>query len=611
MKVFKFKQTDYYKILKLVSKSDRIKLLVVSLIQIFLAFFDLVGVAFFGLIGSVSVAAVSSTKVAGRTESLINFIGLQNFNSQTQVAILAVLAAVLMVIKTFASLYLSKKTIFFLSRRSAVISANLTSDLFRKSFTEIKRQGSQNLIYSLTSGVSQITGTLTVSVALIADFSLLIILLAGLLFVNPIMTLILLFSLSLVATILYLSIRNKNKKLATLGARYSIASSNKIFEAVGNYRELLLRGKRQVFADGIGKARMSQAEAGATGSYLMNINKYILEVSVLLITLLISGVQFLLSDALRSVATLTLFFAAISRIAPAVFRIQQNLLSIKSGLGGAKPTLDLINSLHLSVEKLNNAKEIDILPINHSSFSGSVKTIDLSFKYPGSNNYAVRGVNTELALGKYVAVVGPSGAGKSTFIDLLLGLHHPTSGSVQISGLDAINAIEKYPGAIGYVPQEIQLVSGSIVENVLLGFKDSTENRILVVEALKKAELNEYLTSTGLILDSNIGDEGGKLSGGQKQRIGIARALITNPKILVMDEATSALDAQTESNISKAVSKIKDQCLVIVVAHRLATVRNADLVIYMQDGQVKAEGTFEEVRKLIPDFDSQAELMGL
>ena len=611
MKVFKFKQTDYYKILKLVSKSDRRKLLAVSLIQIFLAFFDLASVAFFGLIGSVSVAAVSSTKVAGRTESVINFIGLQNFNSQTQVALLAVLASVLIVIKTFASLYVSKKTIFFLSRRSAVITANLTSDLFRKSFTEIKRQGSQNLIYSLTSGVSQITGTLTVSVALIADFSLLIILLTGMLFVNPIMTLILLFSLSLVATILYLSIRNKNKKLSALAARYSIASSNKIFEAVGNYRELLLRGKRQVFADGIGRARMSQAEAGATGSYLMNINKYILEVSVLLTTLLISGVQFLLSDALRSVATLTLFFAAISRIAPAVFRIQQNLLSIKSGLGAAKPTLDLINSLHLSVENLNNAKEIDIVPINHSSFSGSVKTIDLSFKYPGSNNYAVRGVNTELALGEYVAVVGPSGAGKSTFVDLLLGLHHPTSGSVQINGLDAIDAIEKFPGAVGYVPQEIQLVSGSIVENVLLGFKDNTENRILVVEALKKAELNEYLTSTGLILDSNIGDEGGKLSGGQKQRIGIARALITNPKILVMDEATSALDAQTESNISKAVSKIKDQCLVIVVAHRLATVRNADLVIYMQDGQVKAEGTFEEVRKLIPDFDSQAQLMGL
>jgi ATP-binding cassette subfamily C protein len=123
--------------------------------------------------------------------------------------------------------------------------------------------------------------------------------------------------------------------------------------------------------------------------------------------------------------------------------------------------------------------------------------------------------------------------------------------------------------------------------------------------------LNEYIDSTGEILDSNIGDEGVKLSGGQRQRIGIARALLTNPKILVMDEATSALDAQTEENISNTISKIKDQCLVIVVAHRLATVRKADLVIYMQDGRIKAKGSFEQVRGEVPDFDTQAQLMGL
>jgi ABC-type multidrug transport system fused ATPase/permease subunit len=211
----------------------------------------------------------------------------------------------------------------------------------------------------------------------------------------------------------------------------------------------------------------------------------------------------------------------------------------------------------------------------------------------------------------YVAVVGPSGAGKSTFVDLLLGLHHPSSGSVEISGLEALTAIEKWPGAIAYVPQEIQLVSGSISENVLLGFKNDAENKKEVLSALKKAQLNEYIDSTGEILDSNIGDEGGKLSGGQRQRIGIARALLTNPKILVMDEVTSALDAQTEENISNTISKIKDQCLVIVVAHRLATVRKADLVIYMQDGRIKAKGSFEQVRQEVPDFDTQAQLMGL
>jgi ABC-type multidrug transport system fused ATPase/permease subunit len=425
------------------------------------------------------------------------------------------------------------------------------------------------------------------------------------------MTLILLIALSIVATALYLAIKNKNKKLAMLQAKYSISSSNKISEAVGSYRELLLRGKRQFFAEGIGEARMSQADATANSTYLMNVNKYILEASVLLITLLIAGIQFLLSNALRSVATLTLFFAAISRIAPAIFRIQQNLLAIKSGLGGAKPTLDLINSLQLSVNRSSNEKEAEIVPIDHEGFSGSVVIKDLCFKYPGSNSNAVQNVSVQLNSGKYIAVVGPSGAGKSTFVDLLLGLHHPSSGSVQISGLDAIDAIERWPGAIGYVPQEIQLVSGSIIDNVLLGFKDNSENKKRVVNALRKAELNEYLSTNEIISDLNIGDEGGKLSGGQRQRIGIARALLTNPKILVMDEATSSLDAQTEDNIAKAVNRAKENSLVIVVAHRLATVRRADLVIYLENGQVRAQGSFDEVRKLVPDFDSQAELMGL
>ena len=612
MKVFKFKQTDYFQILKLISQSDRIKLFLVSLIQIFLAFLDLIGVAFFGLIGSVTVAAISSTKVAGRTESVINFIGLENYTSQVQVAILGSLAAILMIIKTFASLYFNKKIIFFLSRRSAIISANLASNLFKKSFTEIKHQGSQNLIYSLTSGVDRITvGVLATSVLLIADFGLLTVLLAGLLFVNPIMTIILLAALSLVSTFVYLAVKNKNKKLRILEAEFTINSSKKIFEAVGSYRELLLRGKRQFFAEEIGVARMTQVDANANSTYLMNINKYILEASVLLITLLIAGIQFSLSNALRSVATLTLFFAAISRIAPAVFRIQQNLLYIKGSLGGAKPTLDLINSLQLSVNRSSTEKEAETVPIIHDGFSGAVVIKDLCFKYPDSDNNAVQNVSVLLKSGKYIAVVGPSGAGKSTFVDLLLGLHHPSSGSVQISGLDAIDAIERWPGAIGYVPQEIQLVSGSIIDNVLLGFKDNSENRKHVVNALRKAELNEYLGANETISDLNIGDEGGKLSGGQRQRIGIARALLTNPKILVMDEATSSLDAQTEDNIAKAVNKAKENSLVIVVAHRLATVRRADLVMYLENGQVKAQGSFEEVRKLVPDFDSQAELMGL
>lgn len=606
-----YRNSDYFRIFQLVNKADKVKLLLVSLIQIFLSFFDLIGVALIGLIGSVSVAAISSTKITGRTELVINSLGLQNFSSQFQVAILGLISAVLMVIKTFTSLYLNRKVIFYLSRRGAVITANLTTSLFKRSYIDIKKQGSQNLIYSLTSGVNGITtGVLGSSVALIADISLLVVLIGGLLLVNTTMTIVLLSTLATIATILYLIIRNKNKKLAMLGAKYSIDASSKIFEAVGSYRELTLRGQRQYFADTIGKTRMLQADAGAQASYLMNVNKYVLEAAVILITLLIAGIQFLLSNALRSVATLTLFFAAISRIAPAVFRIQQNLLTVKSSLGMAQPTLELIYSLNLSINKEGSDELLQLVPTTHEGFISEINVSDLCFKYSGSEKFAIKNINLKLSSGMQVAIVGPSGAGKSTLVDLLLGLHHPSSGDVKISGIDAMDAIERWPGAVAYVPQEIQLVSGLISDNILLGFTKSEANLDTVLNAMKKAELYEYLENN-TIMEVNVGDEGGKLSGGQRQRIGIARALLTNPNILVLDEATSSLDAQTEDNVTSTINKIRQDSLVVIVAHRLATVRRADLVIYMQDGEVKAQGSFEQVRKLIPNFDAQAELMGL
>jgi ABC-type multidrug transport system fused ATPase/permease subunit len=591
---------------------DRIKLFAVSFIQVLLSFFDLIGIGMLGLIGSVTVSAINQTAIAGRTKSVIEFMRIDNYSSQFQVTILALSAVFFMLTKTFISLYLNKKVLFFMSRRGAELSTNLTSNLFEKSFTEIKKQNSQKLIYILTAGMDRITiGVVGGIIGLVADLSLLLILICGLIFVNTQMTLILLFGFTVIAYILYLFIRNKSQELATVSVTYSIDSASQIFEAVGSYRELFLRGQRQTFVEKIGSARMLQAESGAKSGHLMNINKYILEASILIVTLTIAGIQFLLSDALRSVATLTLYFAAISRIAPAIFRLQQNFLTIKSSIGGARPTLDLINSMRLSFDVKNNLKYSMRIATEHNGFIANINLKELKFKYSEVSKFAVSDINLELQTGMYVAIVGPSGAGKSTLIDLMLGLHQPKTGDIQISGLSAINAIEKWPGAVAYVPQEIQLVSGSIVDNVLLGFKDDEFNRKLVSSALKKAQLNEYVDSNGMILDSNIGDEGGRLSGGQRQRIGIARALLTNPKILVMDEATSALDAQTEENISNTIGKIKQDSLVIVVAHRLATARKADLVIYMEDGQIKAQGTFDQVRSLVPNFDTQAQLMGL
>jgi len=346
------KQTDLMQIIQLITKTDRIKLIYVTLIQVGLSFFDLLGVVFFGLIGSISVSAISSTEISGRTESAIIFLGIDNYSSQTQVIILAIIASAFMIFKTITSLYFNKKIFFFLARRSALITKNLSSSLFNKSFTEIKAQETQKLNYTLTEGVDQlIIRALATVVILIADLSLLLVLTIGLMAINFTLTSTILVMLGLVATALYFLIRKKNELAGTLKADHTITSSRKIFETLSNYRELFLRGQRRTFVEEIGKSRLFQVEAMASANYLTNFNKYILEASVLIVTLLIAGIQFLMSDALESVATLTLFFAAISRIAPAVFRIQQNLLIIKNALGSARPTFDLISKLNLSIDE--------------------------------------------------------------------------------------------------------------------------------------------------------------------------------------------------------------------------------------------------------------------
>jgi ABC-type multidrug transport system fused ATPase/permease subunit len=196
-------------------------------------------------------------------------------------------------------------------------------------------------------------------------------------------------------------------------------------------------------------------------------------------------------------------------------------------------------------------------------------------------------------------------------IDLVLGVLQPTSGRVTVSNLAPLDAIKLFPGAIAYVPQDVLVANGSIRENVALGYPLSAATDELVNEAIRIASLTDYVSSLSEGLDTNLGERGAKISGGQRQRIGIARALFTKPKLLVLDEATSALDGGTEENISSDIQKLKGSTTVVLIAHRLSTVRDADLVLYMDKGEIVARGTFEQVRNAVPDFDRQAKLMGL
>ena len=374
------------------------------------------------------------------------------------------------------------------------------------------------------------------------------------------------------------------------------------------YRELVVRNRRDYYSRKISKIRYEYSDTLAEAAFMPNISKYVIETTVVLGALGLSALQFKSQDATHAVATLSVFMAAGMRIAPAVLRVQQAALSFRGAIGIASPTIEIID--YLNDKEAISPSNDDVIS-EHGGFLAAIQIKNASLTYPGRETKALNSVNLEVNPGEFVAIVGPSGAGKTSLVDVLLGVLHADSGEVSIGGLSPAEAVKNWPGAIAYVPQDVLIVNGTVKQNVALGFPSENIKDDQVLHALLLAQLGQFLENQPKGILSEVGEKGAKISGGQRQRLGIARAVFTNPKLLVLDEATSALDGETESNISDSIQALKGQVTVVMIAHRLSTVRNADKVVYMDQGRVIASGKFEEVRKVVPDFDHQAQLMGL
>jgi len=233
----------------------------------------------------------------------------------------------------------------------------------------------------------------------------------------------------------------------------------------------------------------------------------------------------------------------------------------------------------------------------------------VTYTHVGQKDSTIKSVSIEIPGGSYAAVVGPSGAGKTTLVDLILGLYDPDSGLIQLDGVDPRLVREQTPGLISYVPQRPGLVSGAVAENIALGVAKDQIDAERVREALRDAELLQYVESLPEGIWTNIGEHADSLSGGQAQRLGLARALYTKPRLIILDEATSALDAATEASVTSSIHDLGGDSTVIVIAHRLSTIQHADVVHVMEDGRVVASGTFKQVRQAVPMIEEYVQLM--
>jgi len=604
-----FKFTEIKKVLLLLEKKDRLKLFFVLMVNTFLAFLDLFGVALIGITSAILIRSLQGLAAGDQVSRFLEILNLDGLPERNLLLILGVTAIFFFIIKTILSVYFLRRTLRYMSIRNAQISSSLVSKMLNRPVERIFSKSIQHQIYNVTSGVERLVGGAVTNLVVIAsDLVLLLVILIGLMLVDPVTSISTFLVFTGIGFLLYFLLHKRVAILNNKSTYESIYFSQKVSEGINSFRDLFIKGGREFYVNEIRKTKMKLAGYDAEIKFLPNISKYTIEISVILGIAVVAGIQFYLFDSNRAIAVISVFLAASTRIAPAIIRLQQNVITVKASLAGAKPTFELI-------EELNGVKELEetetLVTTNHKDFSPRVNLKNLKFTYSDAINDTIQDISLDISEGKFIAFVGPSGGGKSTLVDLVLGLLAPSSGSITISGLKPVEAIRKWPGSIGYVPQEVFIENSTVKENICLGFNPELVPDDLVWQALDLADLSEFVKGLEGQLSFRISDTGKNLSGGQRQRLGIARALLTKPRIVIFDEATSALDAETENRVSESIMKLTGECTVIFIAHRLSVVRSADMIYYLDKGKIINQGTFEELRKLNADFNNQANFMGI
>lgn len=574
-------------------------------------------IAFAALSGALSILDVAALGLLALTlapmlassDASVTLPVLGTFDETSEFVGLLVVVGALIITKSVCAVVLQ----WFATRRFARFEQELGRQLldafFVSPWTDRLGRNSTDLVRSTDVGVATtVSGVLIPFTMLSGEAFTFVAVLAVLVVAQPLMAVVTVVYFGIIGAFLYGWVLRKAVAAGHDNRNYSTRAVRLVSEMVASLKEITLRDKGGEVSALVQGVRLHSSHARANMSFLGVVPRYVLEAALVggfsLAALVGSAGGSGAGGALGAVA---LFGVAGFRIVPSITRFQSIMASTAASIPFAQKVIDEIER-----GKRNSAQRLEAGPGAPLPDDARAMVLDdVTFTYPGSDRAAVRGVGLTIPFGSSMALVGASGSGKSTLVDLILGLLEPTAGQIFVDEQPLAGVLASWRSRVGYVPQEVSLFDASVAQNVALSWTEEGIDRDRVRRALARAQVLDIIDAREGGIDAPIGERGMNLSGGQRQRLGIARALYAEPMVLIMDEATSALDTGTEALVTQAIQELRGDVTVIVVAHRLATIRHSDAVCFMRDGELVVSGAFAEVVAAEPDFAHQAALAGL
>lgn len=561
------------------SKKDKGKLFGLLIAIICGSFLELLGVTIF----MPFINIIMEQDTIRENKWLRFFYDSLNFQSVT--AFLAALAGVIIGIYLFKNVYLAleKNAIYKFSydvqRR---LSSRLLSAYMHEPYTFHLNKNVAELQRSMQEDTDMFAKAMIHIMEMLAEICVCIAIGIYLFIVSQSITTVVVL---LLLTCLYVFFRISKNFSQDLGKRSQVYKGN-IYkwmnQGLGGIKEIKVLNRESFFVESYDTYFKKYVRGLRISSLIRILPKYAIE-TVSMTGMLLAVIIKLYAgqkDIVEFVPQLAVFAVAAFRLMPSVGRINEHMANIQY----ANPSINLIYHDLKEVEEVMAEKKDEK---RDWKFERELQVKKVSYHYPDAEENVLTDVSFVIQKGSSVAFVGPSGAGKTTMVDIILGLLVPQCGKITADGLDVRKNVSLWQREIGYIPQTIYLSDDTIKNNIAFGILEEDIDEEAVREAVRKAQLFDFVDNLPDGLDTMVGDRGVRLSGGQRQRIGIARALYHDPEILILDEATSALDNETESAVMEAIDSLKGLKTMIIIAHRLTTIRNVDVIYEVADGKVR------------------------